>query len=57
MNWLAESIVVLWFLPVVAFIGIPLLTLALHTLLKAFAGLTRVGRSKAPGVVAVGAKS
>jgi hypothetical protein len=39
MNWLTESIVVLWFLPVVLFILLPLSLMACHLVLGIFTGM------------------
>jgi hypothetical protein len=56
MNWLAESIVVLWFLPVVLFIVLPLGILTCHLLLGVLAGMHwRSGDENVPIAKGVGA--
>ncbi|WP_163338156.1 hypothetical protein [Desulfopila sp. IMCC35008] len=51
MNWLAESIVVLWFLPVVLFIVLPLALMACHLGLVALKGM--FGRKGNEGILMV----
>ncbi len=56
MNWLAESIVVLWFLPVVLFIFLPLAVLACHLVLDLLTGIHwRRGDERVPITKEVGA--
>lgn len=56
MNWLADSIVALWFLPVVLFIFLPLGTMACHLVLGVFTGMHwRRGDENVPITKEVGA--